>query len=142
MSGEVRETERERATPCLSLSAGRSIQNTPSPSARRTRKQTVICSLPHITKRSFKAQTVYTSKTSNEVPPQTQTKRNFSPVCSFTSISAGQRDGKPRNRGSLPGMEKSFSLFCTASRPAMGPIQPPIERAPVELPKVIKVAAV
>jgi len=114
----VRETERAWSTPCLSLSAGRSIHSNTSPSEKQTRKQKVTCSLPYITKHSVKAQTVHTSKTNNDVPhqPQIQTKRSFTLVCSFTNIT-GPGSGMG-NRGivvQFPARARDF--LSSAQRP-------------------------
>jgi hypothetical protein len=37
--------------------------------------------------------------------------------------------GQPKGQSSSPGRVKNF-LFCTSSRPALGPTQPPIQRVP------------
>jgi hypothetical protein len=34
------------------------------------------------------------------------------------------------DRGSIPGRNRDSFLFATASRPTLGPIQPPIQRVP------------
>jgi hypothetical protein len=47
------------------------------------------------------------------------------------------RAGRPRGRSSSPGRVKNF-LFSTSSRPALGPIQPPIQWAPGALSPGVK----
>jgi len=37
------------------------------------------------------------------------------------------RFGRPRNRGSVPDRDKIFISFLRASRPALGPTEPPNE---------------
>jgi hypothetical protein len=57
---------------------------------------------------------------------------------STQDVEAGQRswysdwlrDGRPRGRISSPGRGKIFLLSTSASRPVLGPIQPPIQWVP------------
>jgi hypothetical protein len=46
------------------------------------------------------------------------------------------------DRGSITGRERDFLLFATASTPALGPTQPPIQRVPVGLFPRVKGRAV
>jgi hypothetical protein len=47
------------------------------------------------------------------------------------------RPGRPRGRSSSPGRVKIF-LFSTASRPVLGPTQPPIQWVPGAVPPGVK----
>jgi hypothetical protein len=58
------------------------------------------------------------------------------PVCSVIIIPI-PRAGRPENLGSILGGVQ-FTVFATASRPNLDPIQPPIQQVPVPLSPGVK----
>ena len=56
----------------------------------------------------------------------------------FQSVQCLSLWAQPRNRGSIPGMDKDISLFLKASSPDVGPTQPPIQRVREDRPMEIK----
>jgi hypothetical protein len=47
---------------------------------------------------------------------------------SSVGIATRLRAGQPRNRGSIPDRGKTFLLLSTATKPALKPTQPPMQR--------------